>query len=536
MQKTVIDRGRRSRGIRRYLEEFDPNVRLHVDDGMTVRNAARAETITPVDADPRNAIPDERTAVLSILPPCIQKWELSLSKDQNGQAWAVVPQGGRLGPVQLGSGQFHDLIVRRLAAGSITPTPGVIKLCLSVLTALAGEGECEVANRSSLGAGADTVWIDLADKERRAIRVGPEGFRIAGDSPMMFESFSHQLPLPEPDAGGDPSELFRYLPAMEEDDRLLLLAFAATAWMPMPRPILILVGAQGSAKSTFACFIRRLVDPSRIELLGGDDRADLPLIFHRHALPVFDNVDKLSSKQADMFCQATTGRGFDRRKLYTDKESVILSVKRPIIFTCLHLPTTRADFLDRSLILDLERVLPDTRRDLRTLEAEFDAARPRLFGAMLGLLSKALGTLPGVSDQGLSRMADFHRMGRAVAIAAGSTAADFDRAWATAEARQKRGTLGDSLAQTLWLFAKQAGPWEGTAEELVRDLYDTAKHNRIRISESDGLTAVGLGRRMKTLMETLARFGVKVTQRRRSKARVIGIEYDSATDSETADA
>ena len=80
-----------------------------------------------------------------------------------------------------------------------------------------------------------------------------------------------------------------------------------------------------------------------------------------------------------------TGRGFDRRKLYTDKESIILSVKRPIVFTCLHLPTTRADFLDRSMILDLERVLPETRRDLRTLEAEFEAARPRLFGALLGL-------------------------------------------------------------------------------------------------------------------------------------------------------
>jgi hypothetical protein len=221
--------------------------------------------------------------------------------------------------------------------------------------------------------------------------------------------------------------------------------------------------------------------------------------------------------------------------LYTDKESVILSVKRPVIFTCLHLPTTRADFLDRSMILDLERMDVGSRRDLRSLEAEFEAARPRLFGALLGLLSKALAAVPEVSDRGLSRMADFHRFGRAVAIAAGSTPEDFDQAWAAAEAKQKRGTLGEPLAQAFWLFAKQAGSWEGPAEDLVRVLYDTAKENRVRITEADGLTPVGLGRRMKVLADSLSRFGVTVTQRRRAKARVIAIHYDQATDSEATD-
>jgi len=214
---------------------------------------------------------------------------------------------------------------------------------------------------------------------------------------------------------------------------------------------------------------------------------------------------------------------------------VILSVKRPVIFTCLHLPTTRADFLDRSMILDLERMAPDTRRDLRSLEAEFEAARPRLFGALLGLLSKALAAIAGISDQGLSRMADFHRFGRAVEVATGGSAGDFDSAWAAAEARQKRATLGDPLAQAFWLFAKQAGSWEGSAEELVRALHDTAKVNRVRISEADGLTPVGLGRRIKVLVESLARFGVSVTQRRRARTRIIAVNYDQATDSEVVE-
>jgi hypothetical protein len=362
--------------------------------------------------------------------------------------------------------------------------------------------------------------------------VWPGGYEVVSETPVVFEPFAHQQPLPTPEQGGAPDELFGFLPGLSEEARLLLEAWAATAWVPMPRPILILVGPPGAAKSTAAGFLRRLIDPSRIELLGHDGRADLPLILNNHALPVFDNVGPLSPSQADLFCQATTGRGIERRALYTDNESFILTIQRPIVFTCLQLPTTRPDFLDRSLVIDVERIGPDRRRDLRSLEAEFEEARPRLFGALLGLLGNALRELPLVSHQGLGRLADFHRLGRAVAAAAGRDHAAFDRAWATAEARQKNGTLGDPLAQVFWLFAREAERWNGPAEELVRQLYETARKYHVRVVESGGLTPVGLGRRIKVLAETLTRFGVSIVQKRTAEARNIEVKYDRAADSE----
>ena len=47
----------------------------------------------------------------------------------------------------------------------------------------------------------------------------------------------------------------------------------------------------------------------------------------------------------------------------------------------------------------------------------------------------------------------------------------------------------------------------------------------------DHVQGMGLGRRLKVLAETLARFGVRITQKRRAQARHVTVEYDPAADS-----
>ena len=300
----------------------------------------------------------------------------------------------------------------------------------------------------------------------------------------------------------------------------------------MPRPILMLVGPHGSSKSTVSAFLRRLLDPSRVEFLGRDARADLPLVFFKHAVSVFDNMDGMTPQEADLCCQAVTGRGIARRKLYTDADEFILSFQRAIIVNGLGLPTNRPDFLDRTLIFDLERLPPEQRRVLEQVEDGFMAARPRLLGGLFNTLSQALAQLPKGSTAGLSRMADFHRLGRAVAEVLGFASQQFDDAYRTAEARQKRGAFDNTLALALLLFARQVRRWQGEATELLQRLHETAKANQIRQSpEFWPATPMGLGRQLKHLGEALARNGVRISRLRRVTARLIALEYDPAADS-----
>ena len=63
------------------------------------------------------------------------------------------------------------------------------------------------------------------------------------------------------------------------------------------------------------------------------------------------------------------------------------------------------------------RMKPGQRKEERTFWAAFEAARPRLVGAMFDVLAKAMHRYPAIHLPALPRMADFCRWGYAVADA-----------------------------------------------------------------------------------------------------------------------
>ena len=484
-------------------------------------------------ADERNGRADTPEKAGEVRLALIEESGLTLFTDQYGMEWACVPVRGHYETHRLNSKAFRHWLIRHYFQRGERIGQRGVRECIAQLEALSDEEQRELGNRSIWSPDRQALWIDLADAAWRAVRLTAEGWSIVADPPSLFRRFAHQQALPEPEPNGSILELLTYLPPLpSEGDRLLLLAWVVAALVPMPRPILTLVGPHGSAKSTLSILLRRLLDPSRVELLGRDDRADLPSIFFKHAVPVFDNTDGMTPKEADLFCQGVTGRGIARRKLYTDADEFILSFQRAIIVNGLGLPTNRPDFLDRTLIFDLERLPPEQRRVLEQVEGAFMAARPRLLGGLFNALSRALARLPAVSTEGLSRMADFHRLGRAVAEVLGYTSEQFDDAYRAAEARQKRGAFDNTLALALLLFARQVRRWQGEATELLQRLHETAKANQIRQSpEFWPATPMGLGRQLKHLAEALGRHGVRISRARRVTARLIVLEYDPAADS-----
>jgi hypothetical protein len=413
----------------------------------------------------------------------VEESGMTLFTEQYGQEWARIPVGGHHETHRLRSKAFRNWLHRYYWRRGQDVSQRFLRERIGLLEALADGERRELGTRSTWSEDRKALWIDLADRAWRAVRVTPEGWAVEADPPSLFFRFAHQQPLPEPDHAGDIKELLAYLPPLSsEGDRLLLLVWAVGAFVPMPRPILTLVGQHGSAKSTLSMFLRRLLDPSRVELLGRDARSDLPLVFHKHAVPVFDNTDGMTPHEADLFCQAVTGRGIARRKLYTDAEEFILSFQRAVVVNGLRLPTNRPDFLDRALIFDLERLPPERREVLAKLDAEFTAALPRLLGGLLNALGRTLALLPTVSAERLGRMADFHRFGRAAAGVLGSTPGQFDDAFQAAEARQKRGAFDNTLALAVLLFAREVRRWQGEATDLLQRLHETAQASHIRRS------------------------------------------------------
>jgi hypothetical protein len=171
----------------------------------------------------------------------------------------------------------------------------------------------------------------------------------------------------------------------------------------------VVKGDQGAGKSTACRAISRLIDPRTSALRGAPhDVRDLVAAARNSWLVCFDNLSHLPEELADAACRLATGGGFGGRELYSDHDEAIFDATRPLVFNAIpDLGAARPDFLDRALIVELQGIRSDVRRDERCLWREFDAARPRILGALLDALAAGLRRLPQMKLARLPRMADF---------------------------------------------------------------------------------------------------------------------------------
>jgi len=105
---------------------------------------------------------------------------------------------------------------------------------------------------------------------------------------------------------------------------------------------------------------------------------------------------------------------------------------------------------------------------------------PRILGAILDVLVKALNIFPTVKLDGLTRMADFHRWGYAIAEAIGVGGDAFIEAYAENVNSQSQETLKASLvAHVLLTFMMGRDEWSGTPTALLSKLNEMAESEGI---------------------------------------------------------
>jgi hypothetical protein len=254
------------------------------------------------------------------------------------------------------------------------------------------------------------IEIDLGDEQWRKVCITPKGWSTEPHGERRFRRPRGMLALPEPMPGGSIDELRRFV-HVDDENFVRLLMFAVCAMRGCgPYPILPIGGEQGSAKSTAARVLKKLIDPSK-PLVRPDckDERELAIIANNNHFIAFDNLSELSPRMADAICRLSTGGGFSTRQLYSDFDEILFEAQRPIVMTSIIDLLNRADVAERSLPAQcLPFVDEDERIDEELFWAEFDAAKPRLFGALLDLLSIALARLPEVTaaKPRLGRMAD----------------------------------------------------------------------------------------------------------------------------------
>lgn len=260
------------------------------------------------------------------------------------------------------------------------------------------------------------IYIDLSNKLGQVVEVSNTGWSTLNKSPIKFVRNKTMKSLPTPIMGvGDVNLLWRHV-NIAEPDRPLVLAWLLDAFFcTTPFPVLVLSGLQGSGKSHTQNILRNLIDPN-VENLRNMPKSseDLQIVAINNYVVSINNASNLSGAFQDNFCCFSTGGSFAKRRLYSDGDEYLASIKRPSIINGISELITRPDLLDRSLLIELPRIHSRDRQSEIILDNQFLNDYPKIFSGLMDLLTAVLRILPTVTLDEKPRMVDFAYIGCAL--------------------------------------------------------------------------------------------------------------------------
>jgi hypothetical protein len=432
--------------------------------------------------------------------------------DEAGRAYArIADHGQRVVPVQ--SGWYRQWLRQRYrdVHGGI-PTPQAVGAAIDALAAQAAmTGPTEPVHTRVAGTD-DRLHLDLGTD--KVATVSPEGWEVER-AEVAFRRKSTAKPLPAPTSGGSLSQLTRFLNVGPEA-LVLVVAWLVMALRPRgPYPVLILQGEAGSAKSTATKMLKALIDPTRpmVRSLPRSER-DLAIAADGCWVLAFDNLSGLPTWTSDALCRLSTGGGFATRALYTDDEEHVFDLTRPVILNGLDAIATRQDLITRGLIVRLEPISDEERRDESEIWEEFEAARPSMLGALLDAASSALKLEPSTHLVSKPRLADFMTWVSAAEPALGWEPGTFVAAYEANAAFALRMSLdGSAVAQAVIDLVRRPnaeGRWEGTPTALFEEI-NYGKTPQDRADRAWPKNPQALSRKLTLLAAALRAEGIDIT-------------------------
>lgn len=452
-----------------------------------------------------------------------------LFHDQYNDAF-IAPNGNGSLIMRIGSTDFKNWLSGKLwkdfAEVLSSTVMANVTLTLSGI-AKYEERQKELSVRSSFD--GKKLWYDCGNE---VIEITDNGWSAISDPPVVFRRYPHQKlqVYPEQSENGSINDLIPFVNLHNNDDILLFLVFTVAAFIPnFPHPILLLSGPQGAGKSTPMKLIKQLVDPSEIQgLAAPKDIGHFGQIANHHSVVMLDNLSSMPVWLSDAIARASTGDGFSKRALYTNDDDFVFRIQKVIMLNGINQVVTKADLLDRSILLNVKRIDPGSRIADDDFWKNFNNQKAFILGSIMTVLSKALKIYPTVDLQRLPRMADFTKWGYAIAEAAGYRGEDFVQAYMKNIDRQDEEAIEASpVAQAIIEFMKDKSEWADTAASLLQQLNRIATFNDLRSSILWPKDPQWLSKRINETEPNLHTRGITYTRYLRESQRVIHLINDN---------
>lgn len=266
----------------------------------------------------------------------------------------------------------------------------------------------------------DCVYIDLADKDNNIICISKDNIKISNELKQpLFKRSESMRPLPLPDLDTEPSqilELLHKILILSNEQAILLVVWIVMAFLNEKQaPITMLCGEKGSAKTWTMNTLINLIDPSSnsTPMIPNNERDLAVLLDNSYALG-FDNISQsdIKGRLSDMLCVSITRGTYSLRTLYTDRGVSALRLNNRLILNGISQSLlSKSDSLDRTIVLDLQRVPLANMKPMGELKKMFEEVRPKILGAVFNTIKQVLSSIESIDVKNISRMSDYCKYG-----------------------------------------------------------------------------------------------------------------------------
>lgn len=421
-----------------------------------------------------------------------------LFKDQYGVCYGWLDISGHKEVIAIESGRFKRLLFKLFHENvGHVPSQGTIDGWVHMFHALAdfgGDNTYPLYLRTAWHNG--DIYYDMTNDKWQCVKITPEGWTLEDKTPIPMFARYKQTPQVEPDRNYDGDIFDRFLQLTnlkEEEDRILLSVYIISLFIPDIQHVISQIhGEKGSAKSMLQTLIKDLVDPTKPKLLTiyNDQNEFIQQLAHNY-LAFYDNLKFTPRWLSDEACKACTGVGSTKRKLFSNDDDIVYEYRRGLGFNGINLGLTEPDLLDRSIMVELQRIGKESRRQESEIMTEFLQLRPQLLGYIFDILVKALQIKPTIKLSDLPRMADFAIWGEAIARAMGYRDLEFINVYYDNIGKQNVEAIENSpLGQAISKFVKtkvgdeeRPCSWQGSMSQALDCLNTIAAENNIDTSK-----------------------------------------------------
>lgn len=319
----------------------------------------------------------------------------------------------------------------------------------------------------------------VIDTGHDPITVTKSGWFIKKAECALFKRFSSSKPLVNPVKDGDIKKILKFFNPRSITEEILFLTNLVFAFVAdCPHPVVTFYGPQGASKSTIMKMFCEIVDPSVIVDISTASESDLQTAAAQKLVVCLDNISKMSKRFSDLLCKMVTGASYTKRILYTTDSLMTIAYSRVILMNGICLPQEYPDLIDRSILIPLERISAEDRRDENSLWEDFNSVKGEILGGCLDALSKAMELYPSMPKKFNTRMLDYAQWGCAIAVALGYSEEQFKEAIEANNRRLNEESLDSSpiVAILNYIFSYTSVEFlKGTSTHLLKEMKSKAE-------------------------------------------------------------